>query len=517
MQSSLNYAASHHPGNASCTPSTFSFPHILGAKLVNVAADEVRNYTTTSLLPGTDVPSKGAIEFCNVTVTYEHTGWDDSINVSLWFPLEENWNGRLLAVGGGGYTASLGSLYQTAAVDKGFVAIATDSGHASGQAAATDPSPWVTVSPGNFNYPLIEDFASRTLGELSVIAKHATKDYFGVGPAFSYFTGCSGGGRQGLELAQSFPDAFDGILAAAPAVYFETLLVAGYWPTLLMNQLGVFPPSCEIKAFTAAAVEQCDGLDGLQDGIISHPADCDFDARRMVGRNFTCDGEQRPFTQAGARVVEAAWQGFNASGISWPGVEVGADLTEALIVTDCGGGDKPKCATGGLWSGMLANFVAADPSFDTSTLSTEAFAGFLTRSIALWRSRLGAANPRLQPFQQAGGKLITWHGTADTTIPPKGSTHYYDRVLRHNSNVSDFFRHFEAPGVGHCSGGLGPLPNAALEQLVGWVENGTAPATLEASSAATGLQRPLCPYPSRQVFVGGEANSSASFACAPGV
>jgi hypothetical protein len=154
--------------------------------------------------------------------------------------------------------------------------------------------------PPNFNYPLIEDFASRTLGELSVIAKHATKDYFSVGPAYSYFTGCSNGGRQGLELAQSFPDAFDGILAGAPAVY---------WPTLLMNQLGVFPPSCEIKAFTAAAVERCDGSDGLEDGIISQPADCDFDVQHVIGRNFTCcddddddddDGEQRPFTQAGA-------------------------------------------------------------------------------------------------------------------------------------------------------------------------------------------------------------------------
>jgi hypothetical protein len=517
MQSSLSYAASgsvsHHVGNTSCNPSTFSFPHILGAELVNVAANEVRNYTTSSLLPSTDVPVKGAIDFCNVTVTYGHTGWNDSINVSLWFPLAaEDWNGRLLGVGGGGYAASLGSIYQTAAVDKGYVAIATDSGHASGQAAATNPNPWVTVSPGNFNYPLIEDFASRTLGELSVIAKHAAKDYYGVRPAFSYFTGCSGGGRQGLELAQSFPDAFDGILAAAPATYFETILVAGYWPTLLMNQLDVFPPSCEIKAFTAAAVEQCDGSDGLQDGIISHLADCDFDARGMVGRNFTYDGEQRAFTQAGASIVEAAWHGFNASGISWPGVEIGADLTESLIVTDCG--DSPRCALGDLWSGMLANFVAADPNFDPSNLSTEAFAEFLARSIALWRPSLGSANPHLQPFQQAGGKLIMWHGTADTTIPPKGSTQYYEQVLQHNTNVSDFFRHFEAPGVGHCSGGPGPLPNAALEQLVSWVENGIAPATLDASSAATGLRRPLCPYPSRQVFVGGEANSSASFACA---
>jgi hypothetical protein len=465
------------------------------------------------MLPGTDVSTTNVVDFCDVTITYEHTGWNDGIDVALWFPLEEeNWNGRLLGVGGGAYSASFGPVYQTAALPKGYVAVATDSSHASGPAAATDPSPCATVSTGNFNYPLIEDFASRTLGELSVIAKHATKEYFGAEPAFSYFTGCSNGGRQGLELAQSFPHAFDGILAAAPSIYFDTILVAGYWPTLLMNQLGVFPPSCEIKAFTEAAVEQCDGLDGLKDGIISHPADCDFDVRHVVGRNFTCDddGEQRSFTQAGARIVEAAWHGFNASGISWPGVE---HLTESLIVADCG--DEPECAAGDLWSGMIANFVAADPSFDPSNLSTEEFAEALARAIALWRSSLGAANPRLQPFRQAGGKLITWHGLADTTIPTKGSRKYYDEVLQHNSNVSDFYRYFEAPGVGHCAGGLGPMPNAALEQLVGWVENGTAPATLEASSAATGLQRPLCPYPSRQVFVGGEANSPSSFACEP--
>jgi hypothetical protein len=341
MHSSLASTAPHHLANVSCTPSTFSFSSVLGAELVNQCSS--RRSAQLHHIIHAPRP-KNAVDFCNVTITYGHTGWNESINVALWFPLaEEDWNGRLLGVGGGSYAASFGPVYETAALRKGYVAVATDSGQASGRAAATDPSPWVTLSPGNFNYPLIEDFASRTLGELSVIAKRATKDYFGARPAYSYFTGCSNGGRQGLELAQSFPDAFDGILAGAPAVYFETILVAGYRPTLLMNQLGVFPPSCEIRAFTAAAVERCDGSDGLEDGIISHPADCDFDVRHVIGRNFTCDdddddddGEQRPFTQAGASIVEAAWQGLNASGVSWPGVEMGADLTAPLVVTACG-------------------------------------------------------------------------------------------------------------------------------------------------------------------------------------
>lgn len=499
--------------DSACDPSTFSFPEILGAKLIDVAANEVHNYSTSSILPGTDIPASAPIDFCNATVTYTHPGWNDTINVSLWLPLE-GWNGRLLGVGGGGFAASFGYVYQTAAVDKGFVAVATDSGHASGQAAATNPSPWAVKSTGNLNLPLIEDFASRTLGELSTIAKHVTRDYFGSGPSYSYFTGCSGGGRQGLELAQTFPEAFDGILAAAPAIYFDTFLVSQYWPTLLMKQQNITLPQCEVQAFTKAAIEQCDRLDGLEDGIISHPELCEFDTHAMVGRNFSCDGEQRKYTEAGAKVVEAAWSGFISSEISWPGVEIGGDLTESVIVTGCAESD-PSCFASKLWTGMLANFVVADPDFDPSTLSTEKFAHLLARSVAMWRSKLGSVNPHLHRFQEAGGKLITWHGTADPTIPPKGSEKYYHDVLAHNDNVSDFFRHFEAPGVGHCSGGPGPLPNAALEQLMAWVENKTAPATLEASSASTGLRRPLCPYPSRQVYLGGNANETTSFACVP--
>jgi hypothetical protein len=274
-----------------------------------------------------------------------------------------------------------------------------------GQEAAKDPSSWTTLSPGNVNLPLIEDWTSRILGELSTIAKHAVKDYFGAGPSYSYFTRCSAGWRQGLELAQTFPDAFDGILAAAPAIYFETFLVSQYWPTLLMNHLNVFPSQCEIKAFTKAAVEQCDNLDGFEDGIISYPAYCLFDASSLIGSNFTCDGEQGAYTEAGATIVSAAWAGFNSTGASWPGVEIGADLTDSLLITDCE--ESNTACTKGLWTGMLPNFVVADPDFDQSTLSTEDFANLFAKTIDTYRSSLGSANLDLHRFHQAGVKLIT--------------------------------------------------------------------------------------------------------------
>lgn len=96
-------------------------------------------------------------------------------------------------------------------------------------------------------------------------------------------------------------------------------------------------------------------------------------------------------------------------------------------------------------------------------------------------------------------------------IPTRGSSHYYKQVLERNDNVSELFRHFEAPGVGHCTGGAGPMPNAALEQLMRWVENRTAPATLDAYSLVTGLERPLCPYPAQQIYVGGNSSETDSF------
>jgi hypothetical protein len=501
--------------NSSCSPSTFTFPKIFGAELVELAANEVRNFSQTSLLPGTDVPFPGSVDYCNLTVTYTHPGWDDRINVFIYIPFED-WNGRLLGIGGGGFSASMGPLYQIAGVGEKFVAISTDSGHSSGKVAATDPSSWTTHVPGNLNLELIEDWASRTLGELSTIGKQATRDYFDVDASHSYFTGCSGGGRQGFELAQSFPDAFDGILAAAPAIYIETLLTAGYWPRLLMEHLGEFPSRCEIEAFTKAAVNKCDSFDGLEDGIISHPASCKFNAHDIVGQRFNCDGEQKQLTEAGAKVVQAAWNGFNSSEISWPGLEVGADLTEAAIVTGCEKGEV--CASASLFEAFLANLVVADPDFDPSGLSTEEFSHLLVKSVKMFRSQMGSANPALHRFQKSGGKMISWHGLADTTVPPKASRDYYNNVLKQNANVSDYFRHFEAPGVGHCSGGLGPIPNTALGQLIAWVENGTAPEVLDAASVTSGLARPLCQYPeSEQVYLGGNATSAAAFACVPKV
>ncbi|THX53257.1 tannase-domain-containing protein [Aureobasidium pullulans] len=301
-QSVLAVPTTQNFAHSSCHPSAFSFPAIPGAELINISASSVLNYAQTSLLPGTEAIKPYTIDFCNVTVTYKHISHNESISVSIWAPKPDDWNRRMLGLGGGGYAATFDHLYQTATVGKGFVAIGTDSGHPSGMTAAFDTS-WALDADGKINTHLIEDWGFRTLGEMSVIGKHIVEEYYGRSSDYAYFTGCSGGGRQGLVLAQRYPKAFDGILAAAPAINLETFIPAAYWPTQVMRDFNVYPASCEIEAFTTAAIQRCDALDGDEDGIISMPESCHFEASRLIGKELSCDGEQRRFTKEAAMSV----------------------------------------------------------------------------------------------------------------------------------------------------------------------------------------------------------------------
>lgn len=179
-------------GNAAaCDTSTFTFPDILGAQVSGITANTVRNYTATSLLPAKPSTLRSGY-FCTIGIT-AWSGWVEAVSA----PLSARFIRLLLSLKA--LSLSLPTL-----------------------AMKLDWLPRLTRalgSPGNLNLNLIEDWASRSLGELSTIGKQAAQDFFGSKPEYSYFTGCSGGGRQGLELAQTFPEAFDGILAAAPAIY----------------------------------------------------------------------------------------------------------------------------------------------------------------------------------------------------------------------------------------------------------------------------------------------------------
>jgi hypothetical protein len=74
---------------------------------------------------------------------------------------------------------------------------------------------------------------------MAVVGKAVTASYYGKAPNFSYWNGCSTGGRQGLSEAQLYPQDFDGIMAGAPAINIPQALMTIEWPFIVMVRCNV--------------------------------------------------------------------------------------------------------------------------------------------------------------------------------------------------------------------------------------------------------------------------------------
>lgn len=292
-----------HP--AACSQANIPIPSLYGAEFLSLEADLVSNFSRHlpigAYLNHGDVNITD-VDFCNVTLSYTHPGQNDLLTVQAWLPMD-TWNGRLQAIGGGGWQAGLSyaaSLSMQGAVGEGYVTITTDGGLGS----SMSPAEWGLLSPGNVNLFDLQNLASVSLNDMAVIGKSLAASFYGQAPRYSYFNGCSQGGRQGLMLAQRYPDAFDGIAASAPAINWTKFFMTGLWPSFNMRNLGNVPPSCEYDAIRLAAIEACDANDGVVDGIIS--GECDFNPHSVVGRYINCTdfGTVRRISPEAAFIME---------------------------------------------------------------------------------------------------------------------------------------------------------------------------------------------------------------------
>lgn len=499
-----------------CVPATFQKPDLTGASILDIQAHEIHNYSAFSLSPGTNNAARYTIDFCNVTVTHTHSGWNDKIHTSIWLPLE-GWNERFMALGGGGFVTGFGSIYLTQAVANGYATASTDGGVASGDIHSSIPTDlsWSLTSTGNLNMYLLDDYATRATNDMAVIGRQITESYYRKAASYSYFSGCSGGGRQGLVMAQKYPNAFDGILAIAPAINLQTFIPAGYWPNQVMRDTESYPAPCEVKAFKKAALKVCDKLDGVEDGIISQPDLCTVRAADFVGMKYTCDGIQKTFSASAAQVVQAAWSGSRSVSrkYGWHGLNKDTDIDSYYVSTSCSANGTCHSVGSDLFGNWFKYLVAKNTSFKVSQMSETEFFDRLHSSISEYSSLLGSNDPDLSGFKKTGGKMITWHGLADEAIPPNTTIQYYNEVLKADPGAHQYYRFFEAPGAAHCYGGKGPLPNDALSQLVEWVEKDHPPAVLHATRGSNNTSRDLCPYPLRQVYIGGDSRNATSFTC----
>jgi feruloyl esterase len=434
--------------------------------------------------------------FCRVALALTPSS-DSDIKVEVWIPAA-NWNGKFQAVGNGAFNGSISYPALARALASGYATSSTDTGHSGGGAA------WASGHPEK-----VVDFGWRAVHEMTAAAKQVIASHTGRAPAFSYWNGCSAGGRQAMKEAQRFPDDFNGIIAGAPGLDWtgraaQAVRVA---KTLEHNEAARLS-SADTRLLHGAALEACDAGDSLKDGLISDPQSCRFDPGILQCKGSDRSGCLTPAQVETARLLYSP--GVNVAtkretGGLLPGSELGW--------TDLGWTNSAR-ATG------LDHFrflVFNDPTWNIQKFDSDRD---LARAEEADRDTLNALDPNLQPFIDHGGRLIQFHGWADPQISPANSTQYYTRVVDALGGVARLhgsYRLFMAPGMGHCGGGEGPNTFDMVAALEQWVEHGRAPDQILASHSTNGVvdrTRPLCPYPQIAAYKGtGSVDDAANFAC----
>ena len=448
---------------------------------------------------------------CRVTAITTHPPASDKVRIWIGIPMA-NWNGRFLGIGGGGFAGgSPAGINQPVAL--GYASGSTDTGHEGGSGSfALDAS-------GRLNWQLIRDNAHVGIHEMTVTGKALTEALYGVAPRYSYFNGCSTGGRQGLMEAQRYPLDYNGVVAGAPAINWTRFVPQELWGAVAMNAAGNALPACKLAAATAAAIAACDSIDGVNDGVIEDPHRCNYDPKALLG---TSAGDCGDFTQADVDLIRKFWDGPRRTdgNFLWYGLARGADLN--ALWGSSGTPLKPRAF--GIAFDWLRFFLAEDPKLDFTAVTPAAYERFWDQSVEEYGIVIGTDNPDLTAFRDHGGKAIVWHGWADQLITPEGTIDYYKRVQQQMGGpqkAAEFARLFLAPGVGHCAGGAGPAPYGQLDTLLSWVENGKAPETLTAArrdqAGIVTRSRPLCRYPLVAKYKGtGSTDDAANFVCSSG-
>lgn len=501
-------AVSAAPAAARCRPAYLRASlHLAGVRIDSAAVNSSGTFSQPYQQPLTGLPS-----FCDVVITKTGSA-GNPIHIDLWLP--RSWNGRFEGVGGAVYACGPFYYEMAPAIQAGYAVAATDCGV---PPADLETASWA-LKGGRLNWPLINDFAYAGIHDMTVVGKAATSAYYRSLPRFSYFSGCSTGGREGLVEAQRYPADYNGIAAGAPAINWTQFIPAEIWPQLVMNESRDFLPTCKQVAFTDAAVRAC----GSAGGVITNPSACHWNPYALVGTVTPCG----VITRQDAAVMEKIWQGpLDSRGRPlWYGLERGASLSGLAATTTINGVTvgEPFPVT----VNWLGRFLLRDPSWNWQTLTYAQFRQLFQRSGSEFAPLFAANNPDLSAFKAHGGKIIIWHGLADQLIFPQGTVRYYGQVQRRMGGLRStetFARLFLAPGAQHCASGAGAAPAGPaqpLASLVRWVEHGKAPASIPGAvtSPATGAvigSRPLCLYPAVARYRGhGSTSAAASYACAP--
>lgn len=471
----IDYATATHSPAVRCkdlvATSAFEFT-VIDAKLIPAAADTPAHCRVEGIVP---------------------------TEIRFQVNLPQDWNGRLYMYGNGGLAGTpasdpLKQQTRNLALRNAFATAYTDTGHDR------------RVEPGGTfahrNLHKLVDYGFRAVHLTVISAKKLARSYYGSQPEFSYWEGCSTGGRQGLLAAQRFPGDFDGIVAGAPAADYSGLKFSQAWRVAAI-QSGGFTED-EALVLAEHIYRACDGKDGAEDGLIADPRRCDFVPERDLPRCQATDTTdcfdtrelqalQRyyaPVILAGEEVYPAMPVGSEVLGLTYDGTQR-SGWYPWLINND---GPVLLDQLGSDFFRYMA-FVADRADFEWTEFD------FATRPDNLddFRAIVDATDPDLSAFNAAGGKLLTYFGWADPDINPLSLLAYRQEMLALDPAADSYFRVFMMPGMFHCRGGAGPDRFDAMTPLIDWVEGEVPPTELttwrEGSPDTRTDVRPACAYP----------------------
>jgi hypothetical protein len=450
------------------------------------ALDLSRGATEPARIDTAETVVEGERQFCVVKGYVA-----PAVNFVVRLPIG-GWTQRYLQLGCGGYCggASLTSPSvdrQSAGcgtyVSKEMVVASSDLGHRRSQTFFPD-GVWAVGNP-----EAVVDFAYAGNHKTAIVAKAIIAAFYGQAPRFSYFSGCSDGGRQGLEEAQRFPDDFDGIVAGSTTLdVVATNTVWHAWNVRVNSRADGMPilTADKIPALAKAVRDACAGSDGL----IADARRCDFDAHTLV-----CAPGRDPascLTSEQADVVTKIWQGpVDETGrrLFPGGLPRGSELAwiGSMVPAVVGAPVSLATASDYQWSWDFPNFMSSLGEITGVTNQNMTF----TRAEFDKLNRLSAlyepADPDLSRFAAHGGKLVMWHGWADSGSAPLGSLNYFDAVRRTMGAAAakETVALYLTPGVYHCSAGPTPARADYLSQLIAWREDAVPPGAVSVSFEAS--------------------------------
>ncbi|KAF6790737.1 tannase subunit protein [Colletotrichum sojae] len=518
---------------------------------ITIDASSVQTIVVTNASFTSEWYPTSTIDYCNVTFAYSHDGLlNDVVHVTYWVPAPDNFQNRYVSTGGGGLAINSQSQYIPTGIIVGAVSGITDGGFGSFD------TQWDAVflaANGTVNWQSVYMFGYQAHHELAMIGKQFARNFYSVAAdqkIYSYYQGCSEGGREGWSQVQRFADQFDGAVTGAPAFRYGQQQVNHLVPNVMEQTRGYFPPSCELEKILNLTIAACDPLDGRTDGVIARSDLCKlaFDFNTTIGQPYSCEAttgsgsggfeglvrRQGPprnptpaqdgtVTAEGAAFVAAYYDGLHDS----EGKRVYLNYQTGSAFTDANTKFDEATGTWGLSiSGLGGEWVARYLQLrDTSTLESldgvtyDTLRDWMLEGMNRYADSLQTTYPDLSAFQAAGGKVLHVHGEQDDSIPAASSVHYYESVRDvmfpsagandSSAAMDEFYRLFLVPGGAHCGVNShqpgGGWPHTTLQTVIDWVEKGAAPDMLN----NTGEIDSLCRWPLRPLW----SDEGARFEC----